>query len=108
MAAQTKSTAKKTTKTTAGKGSNGFPEAYMRLRTVLDGLEISALRYCLKDADATKRIRRAKKIEAKLMPIIQEFQNSSAATPPECPDGFYDCGGCCLPYQCPFSDHSDK
>jgi hypothetical protein len=81
-----------------------FPEVYVRFRTVLDGLEMTALRYCLQDKDAAKRIHRAKEIETMLMPIVKDLENRMRKlinSPEICPDGYYDCGGCCVPYQCP-------
>jgi len=86
---------------TEGSGSGDFLKVYARLRTVLDGLEITALRYCLKDKDEAKRIARAEELEQVLMPIITKYQNSTMSSPNAgCPDGFFDCGGCCLPYPC--------
>ncbi len=74
----------------------------MRFRTTLDALEITALRYCLKDKNAAKRIARAEELEHVLMPIITEYQNKmNMDLQVDCPDGFNNCGGCCVPYDCP-------
>lgn len=116
MATKTKST---TTKSTTAKSTTNKPKpkkdekefykAYARFRTVLDGLEITALRYCLKDADPAKRIKRAKEVEKKIMPIITELQNKLNPTANTlCPEGFYNCGGCCVPYQCPDERGTNK
>lgn len=89
---------------TEEKGSNDFPKTYIRLRTVLDGLEITALRYCLKDKDEAERIKRAEEIITALMPIIEKYQNTPQTGENgggECPEGFFQCGGCCVPYPCP-------
>ncbi len=85
--------------------TNDFLKAYKRFRTVLDGLEITALRYCMNNNDDAHRIARAKEIEEKLMPIIEEFQskmhtNLNLPLNIDCPEGFYNCGGCCVPYEC--------
>src|SRR5687768_463803 len=93
-------TASKTKKGSAGKKRNpgDYPAAYIRFRTVLDAMEIIALRYSLSDADPAKRIRRAQEIEGELMPLIRKYEKKlelSNATAGECPDGFYNCGGCC-------------
>ncbi len=100
-----KSTSAKTATAEAYKtdSDSAFPEAYIRFRTVLDSMEAIALRYCLKDTDPAKRIRRAKEIEKDLMPVIKKYQEAIKAmsNPEECPDGFNNCGGCCVPYQCP-------
>ncbi len=83
-------------------GAGNFPKAYMRLRTVLDSLELTALRYCLKDTDAAKRTARAEELERVLMPIITEYQNKMRTNSSGgCPDGYFDCNGCCVPYPCP-------
>ena len=98
---------KKTSKSGSAEFSTDYPDDfskdYMRLRTVLDSIELMALRYCLKDADPSKRIRRAKEIEAELMPLIRKYNdNINSGLPSQiCPDGFNDCGGCCVPYPCP-------
>ena len=90
-----------------------FPKAYIQFRTVLDGLELTAMRYFLKDKDEAQRIARAQELKEKLMPIIIEYQNKmssasqnkmnvdSASIQIECPDGSYNCNGCCVAYPCP-------
>lgn len=86
-------------------GSGDFPHAYIRFRTVLDGLELTAMRYFLKDNDEAQRIARAQELENLLMPIINEYQNkmnsSLAASQDVCPEGMNSCNGCCVPYNCP-------
>ena len=102
-------TAKNTAKNTFAMEStmespDDFPAAYIRLRTVLDGLEISALRYCLKNTDTKDRIYRADEIVTMLMPMVRKLQFELAAgnsDPETCEDGFYKCNGCCVPYPCP-------
>ena len=87
-----------------GKTSDDFPQAYIRFRTVLDALEMTAMRYFLKDKDPAKRVARAEEFERDLMPIIKQYQRRmiGGSRPGECPEGFFDCGnGCCLPYPCP-------
>jgi hypothetical protein len=108
MAKDTKTTAKtaltaKTTakKSTTAKGANDFPTAYIRLRTLLDSLEMTTIRYCLKDTDVGKRIKRAKEIEAHLMPVIRILENKMLVLPGDCPDGYESCHNCCVPYPCP-------
>lgn len=98
MAMDTESTSKTTNnESTAKEASNDFLKAYARLRTVLDSMEITALRYCLKDTNLVKRIERAKEIEALLMPTIRKLSKETLS---RCPDGFADCDGCCVPYPC--------
>ena len=94
-------------------GSNDFPKAYIQFRSMLDGLELTAMRYFLKDNDETQRIARAEEFEQKLIPIITEYQNkmssasegkmnmSLTAIQIECPEGCFNCGSYCLAYPCP-------
>lgn len=98
---------KTTTETTyTSRGTRDFPKAYMRLRTVLDSLEISALQYCLEDKNAATRRLRAGEIEAWVMPVIRKLQGKlmePGAIPGDCGDGYHNCGGVCVPYPCPLS-----
>lgn len=89
--------------TTDKKGSDDFPNTYIRLRTVLDGLEITSMRYCLKDKDETERIKRAEELIKDLMPFIEKYQSKMRMSDGggECPRGFFYCDGCCVPYPCP-------
>lgn len=89
--------------TATTKSEIDFMAAYARLRTVLDGLEINALRYCLSAPGDDERAQRAAEIEKEVMPLVKRFQ---AKTPGEegCPDGYFDCNGVCVPYACVGSD----
>ena len=98
-----------------------YPAFYIRFRTALDSFEALALRHSLKDPNPQERMKRMKEIEEKvLMPFIKEYAKEYAKQssknlrrknfasddepgrlPGECPDGFVNCGGCCVPYQCP-------
>jgi hypothetical protein len=76
----------------------------MRLRTILDGLEATALRYCLADKKAGERIRREAELERLLIPVIDEIHKLSGVTPTAsggCGDGYNNCGGVCVPWVCP-------
>ena len=86
-----------TDKTTTAKSSGNLPRTYIRLRTILDALEISALRYCMIDTNAAEAIRRAKELETLLMPIVTRFQSKMQS---DCPDGYFNCGGCCVCHPC--------
>jgi hypothetical protein len=86
------------------KTASDFPPAYVRLRTVLDGLQISALRYCLEEKSVQKRLKRISELEAILLPVIRSMQDKLILPPSAgCPEGYFDCGGVCVPYQCPIS-----
>lgn len=87
------------------KGTDGFPEAYIRLRTVLDALEIKALRYVLKGENAAARIERAAKIEPVLRHCIEQIEGIEIG----CDPGFKMCDGVCVPYDCPWdNDNSEQ
>ena len=73
---------------------------YARLRTVLDSLEIGALRYYLDAPSAAERKAHFEKLQSALLPIIREIWGQSEGIAPECPEGYIDCGGVCVPYQC--------
>jgi hypothetical protein len=86
------------------KSTDDFSKAYMRLRTVLDGMQISALRYCLEAGSTRSKIKRIAEIEKELLPMIRGIQDRLTMAPGGgggCPDGYFDCGGVCVPYQCP-------
>jgi len=104
---------------------NDFCKAYIRLRTVLDALEMNALNYVLEDK--ATRNNRATQIEAlvkscydqiakhrdyekklredEMNKLKSESDVHSYQDTPEmpCPDGYQNCGGVCVPYNCPLS-----
>jgi hypothetical protein len=83
----------------------GYTE-YERLRTILDSLQIGALRYYLEDADAAERTARFEKMSKQLVPICDQFWGreqlalSVGSTRGTCPPGYNDCDGVCVPYSC--------
>ena len=98
-------TSKKTnSKKKENKSGCDYQNAYIRLRTVLDSLEITAIQYCLKDTNEQKRIKRADELVQMLLPIIQAIRGKTFGQGPQgCGEGYFDCGGVCVPYQCPIS-----
>ena len=72
---------------------------YARLRTILDSLDIGALRYYLDARSVAERAQRFEKLQSALIPIIREIWNPGEGFI-DCPDGYMDCGGVCVPYQC--------
>lgn len=94
MATSKKSTAKPAI------NPDDFPKVYMRLRTVLDALEIGALNRCLQEETAELRIKRAGEIEKLLLPVIKKLKDKTIQ-PYGCAEGYCNCGGVCVPYQCP-------
>ena len=71
---------------------------YARLRTILDSMEVGALRYYL-DAPSAEREARFEKLQSQLLPIIRELWGAGEFVA-ECPEGYVDCGGVCVPYEC--------
>ena len=72
-------------------------DTYIRLRTVLDSLELGAIKYFLKDNEG--KVERFDEMSVKLMPIIDWLWKKDIAI--ECPEGYMDCKGVCVPYPCP-------
>lgn len=99
----------------ADKASKEYLIQYVRLRTVLDSLESMSLRYSLSGSSESERIKRFKKIERILKPALKEINDltvpkpkksaktmaASAGSPGNCPPGYCDCNGFCVPYDCP-------
>lgn len=80
--------------------SDTFVKSYIKLRTILDSLEVHALRYVLNEKKDGDRVDRAKEVGALLLPILQHL-GGVPDLEGECPEGYVNCGGCCVPYQCP-------
>jgi hypothetical protein len=81
-----------------------FIKFYVRLRTVLDAVEANAIRYCLENEDVYERVKRAEEMEQLLLPVIEripEFTGEQSVIG-KCGPGYYNCGGICVPYKCPF------
>ena len=85
-------------KSRARKGKTNLAQ-YARLRTILDSLDIGALRYYLDAPSLGEREQRFEKLQSALMPIIREIWNPGESFV-DCPEGYMDCGGVCVPYQC--------
>ena len=78
---------------------------YTDLRTLLDSLEIGALRFYL-NGKGMSPSQKYRYLNDMLTPIIDEVWHQQQATnklvvETECPPGYYDCDGCCVPYKCP-------
>ncbi len=89
-------------KTSRPKNSSDFSKTYIELRTVLDALEITALRYCLMEKGEADRIKHAEKMIKKLKPIVQKYQTKMQMSGGGggCCEGFFYCHGVCVPYPC--------
>ncbi|HBB94563.1 MAG TPA: hypothetical protein DC054_04170 [Blastocatellia bacterium] len=80
-------------------------EEYAQLRTILDSLEIGALRYYLNPTDPKVRSERLEYLTKQLMPIVNKIWGTGPTKKKkkgliDCPDGYHDCNGCCVPYPC--------
>lgn len=74
------------------------PKEYTNLRTLLDSLQVGALRYYLSGTGMSAP-KKYQYIHDQLMPIIDDLWSQEALI--DCPPGYYDCDGCCVPYKCP-------
>ncbi|HVF46948.1 MAG TPA: hypothetical protein VNA17_05215 [Pyrinomonadaceae bacterium] len=73
-----------------------FPTAYMRLRTLLDALQVNVMRYCLDETkDPEESVARMEGLDEELMSVIEHVGGGAP-----CDAGYYNCGGVCVPYQC--------
>jgi hypothetical protein len=115
MPAKKKPTASKKT----SKSTNAFDHSsYVELRTVLDGLELGAIRHYLAGKSATERQNRSDYITELLRPIARQLVRGAAAPAAKlmafnrdggdvmgggCPEGLHDCNGVCVAYECPNS-----
>jgi hypothetical protein len=110
--AKKKSAASKKKKA-AGGSREGLPE-YVSLRTVLDAVEMASLRFFLSGGTDGERSDRARKLEKDLRVVLRQFEKRSAPaakvalsradggdSESGCPDGYFLCNGCCVPYPCP-------
>ena len=105
----------KTPNSPADKASEEYLNQYVRLRTVLDSLESISLYYSLAGKSEGEKMKRFKKIERLLKPALKEITElavpkpkksaklaaASAAGPGNCPPGYCNCNGLCVPYDCP-------
>jgi hypothetical protein len=104
------------TKKTTSANRPDFAEKYMRLRTILDSIEMGSLRFVLSASSPEEKVKRAEKLIDKLLPIaekisrwIEQGQPASATRAAAavdvdddpCPDGYVLCHGVCVPYPCP-------
>ena len=81
------------------------PKDYVTLRTMLDSLEVGALRYFL-SGEGLSQPRKFELLRGMLQPVIDELWHpqqgkNKAGLETPCPPGYFDCDGCCVPYKCP-------
>jgi hypothetical protein len=78
---------------------------YTNLRTLLDSLEDGALRFYL-SGKGMSQPKKFKYLKDTLVPIIHEVWQQSQGVnklgvDSECPPGYNECNGVCVPYPCP-------
>ena len=73
---------------------------YIELRTILDSVEIGALRYYLNASDPTVQEANFKYLKAQMKPILDHIWGRKSPREDDCPEGYHDCSGCCVPYTC--------
>ena len=71
---------------------------YAELRTILDSLEIGALRYYLNAPDPGQQEANFQYLKKQTRPILDHIWKGPKDV--DCPEGYHDCGGCCVPYDC--------
>lgn len=75
-------------------------QAYVQLRTILDSVQIGAIRYFVSATTPEARREKVEQIQELLMPTVRLFWgNDSGAI--DCPEGYTECHGACVPYTCP-------
>ena len=85
---------------------------YVQLRTMLDSVMAGALRFYLDPLEFDKQKENYQFLETHLMaisnrvwhrekkPRVKMGKKHNIDDP--CPDGYFNCGGCCVPYECVF------
>ena len=73
---------------------------YVALRTILDSLEIGALRFYLDSTTPEEKKDRFEKLKFELVPIIKQLWAGGDKLEGDCPDGYFNCDGVCVPYAC--------
>jgi len=71
---------------------------YARLRTITDSLELGAIRYFMSGPNKGERLAQ---VEALLREAIDFLWRDGESSPIDCPEGYTNCHGACVPYQCP-------
>jgi hypothetical protein len=88
------------TPTKAAKSKDNDCAQYAELRTILDSLEIGAIRFYLDKTTPAEKNQRFEKLRDQLMPIVTEVWGGKKGLKLGCPEGYTNCNGCCVPYDC--------
>jgi hypothetical protein len=81
-----------------GESSGSVCKQYVELRTLLDSLEVGALRYYLDGTTPAEKTKNFDALKPKLMEVIHLVWGSAKTI--RCPAGYNECDGCCVPYIC--------
>ncbi len=73
---------------------------YARLRTLLDSLVVGCLRSYLNVDGWEHQQENYAYMEKELTKLIERIWPEVPVTDDLCPDGYFNCGGCCVPYKC--------
>lgn len=74
---------------------------YVALRTILDSLEIGALRFYLDNTTPEEKRKNFEKLKSELVPITKRLWGGAKENlEGDCPDGYFNCDGVCVPYAC--------
>ena len=111
--AKKKSGGSKKKRKAVGGSAEVLPE-YVSLRTLLDAVEMASLRFFLSGGTDGEKSERARKLEKDLRAALRQIEKRSAPaakvalsrgdegdSESGCPDGYFLCNGCCVPYPCP-------
>jgi len=78
-------------------------DQYVKLRTMLDSAAIGSLRYYLNATSSEQQQRHYDYLYSHLERICERVWGIDKNTPAldiTCPDGYFPCDGCCVPYEC--------
>jgi hypothetical protein len=76
---------------------------YVHLRTMLDSVDAGALRFYLNAATLAEQEERFTYLKTHLMKISDHVWDRKPAPDDDCPAGYHNCNGCCVPYECVFT-----
>ena len=80
-----------------------FLKKYAELRTVMDALDIFAVKYSLAPTTNRERIKKINAVVKDLMPLVKKYGGSPSRSSTEsgCRPPLCECNGVCVPYDCP-------
>lgn len=73
---------------------------YAKLRTKIDSAAIGSLRYYLNAATGPEQQQAFAYLDKAFQDIVDKVWAVGGARKITCPNGYFQCDGCCVPYQC--------